>query len=239
MLHGAGIGHRTFDPQLDDFGGAYRLTLMDVRGHGESRPLARRFSMDDAVDDVLALLDEFGGQPAVLLGQSMGGNIAQEVVFKKPGHVSALIAADCVCNTLPLPFVQRMSIAATPALLRLLPERYLRSSTVGLSKQPAVQHYLADSLGRLSRDEIIDFTIGTLRVLHPDPDYHVPCPLLIIHGEDDSAGTIRQQAPVWARRDGAVYKVVPTAGHLSNMDNPAVFNEAVLAFLNGALDRGI
>ena len=235
LLHDAGIDHRTFNPQLEAFGRIYHLALMDVRGHGQSRPLSRPFSIDDAGDDVLALLDRLGGRPAALLGQSMGGNIAQEVVFREPARVSALIAADCACNTLPLPAYQRALLGVSPALLRLMPRRLLWSGTVAVSKRPDVRRYLSAAVRRLSKPEIIEIMAGTLRVLHAEAGYHVPCPLLIVRGEHDSAGAIRQQAPIWAARDGADYTVIPAAGHLSNMDNPAAFNERVLGFLERVL----
>jgi 3-oxoadipate enol-lactonase len=124
--------------------------------------MTRPFSISDAVDDVLALLDGLGGGPVALLGQSMGGNIGQEIVFRAPARVSALVAVDCACNTLPLSLYQRVLVAVSPGLLRLMPERLLRSSIVVLSKQPEVRRYLAASTRDLSRAEIIDITVATV-----------------------------------------------------------------------------
>jgi 3-oxoadipate enol-lactonase len=230
MLHGAGVDHRMFDPQLDTLSQRYRLAVPDVRGHGRSRPNARLFSIAEAVDDVLALLDYLGG-PVILLGQSMGGNIAQELVFHAPSRVLALVAVDCACHTLPLSAAQRALLAVSPALLRLLPQRLLWSSTVALSKRTDVRRYLSAAVRQLSKAELLEITTATLRALHPEPGYRIPCPVLIMRGEHDRAGAIRQQAPVWARRDAAEYAILPDAGHLSNMDNPLVFNQRVMEFL--------
>jgi pimeloyl-ACP methyl ester carboxylesterase len=230
MLHGAGVDHRTFDPQLEELSRGYRLAVPDLRGHGRSRPNARPFSISEAVDDVLALLDHLGG-PVILLGQSMGGNIAQEIVFHAPSRVSALVALDCACNTLPLRAAQRALLAVSPVLLRLMPQQLLWRSTVTLSKRVDVRRYLSATVRQLSKAELFQITTATLRALHPEPGYRIRCPLLIVCGEHDTAGAIRQQAPVWARRDAAEYAVIPDAGHLSNMDNPLVFNRRVLDFL--------
>jgi pimeloyl-ACP methyl ester carboxylesterase len=230
MLHGAGVDHRTFDPQLEAFSRGYRLAVPDLRGHGRSRPNARPFSLAEATDDVFALLEHLGG-PVILLGQSMGGNIAQEIVFQAPSRVSALVAVDCVCNTLPLSAAQRALLAVSPALLRLLPQQLLWSSTVALTKRVDVRAYLSATVRQLSKAELLEITTATLRALHPEPGYRIRCPLLIVRGEHDTAGAIRQQAPVWARRDAAGYAIIPDAGHLSNMDNPLVFNQRVMDFL--------
>jgi pimeloyl-ACP methyl ester carboxylesterase len=231
MLHGAGLDHRMFEPQLDAFSCDYRLVLMDVRAHGKSRPNTASFSIADACDDILALLDALGGQPALLLGQSMGGSIAQEVVFRAPARVSALVAVDCACNTLPLSGYQRALLAVSPGLLKLMPERLLWNATVAVSKQPEVRRYLSATVRQQSKAEIIEIVAATLRALHAEASYRTPCPLLIVRGEHDTAGAIRQQAPRWVTRDKAEYAVVPNAGHMSNMDNPAVFNHSVLTFL--------
>jgi pimeloyl-ACP methyl ester carboxylesterase len=233
LLHGAGLDHCMFEPQLDAFRNTYRLALVDVRAHGKSCPLDRPFSIADARDDVLALLDALHVQTAIVLGQSMGGNIAQEVVFAAPARVSALIAVDCACNTLPLGKFNRALLAISPTLLKMLPERLLWAGTVAVTKRPEVKRYLSATIRRQSKQQIVEITTATLTALHAEPKYRTPCPLLIVRGEHDNAGAIRQQAPHWAARDAATYVEIPNAGHMANMDNPPAFDRAVLAFLDG------
>lgn len=237
MLHGAGLDHHMFDPQLDAFGSAYRLALVDIRAHGKSRPLHRQFSIADARDDVLALLDALHMETATVLGQSMGGNIAQEVVFAAPTRVSALVAVDCACNTLPLNPYNRVLLAISPVLLKLLPERLLWAGTVAVSTRPEVKRYLSATVRQQPRSRLVEITTATLSILHAEADYRTPCPLLVVRGEHDNAGAIRQQAPRWAARDGAAYAEIPNAGHMSNMDNPATFNRVVRLFLDGLSSR--
>jgi pimeloyl-ACP methyl ester carboxylesterase len=113
-----------------------------------------------------------------------------------------------------------------------LPERWLWGSTAGLSKRPEVRRYVSATIRRLSKAELIEITVGTLRVLHYEPGYHVRCPVQIVRGENDRAGAIREHAPRWAERDRADYVIIPEAGHLSNMDNAPAFNRRVLEFLH-------
>jgi 3-oxoadipate enol-lactonase len=231
MLHGAGLDHHMFDPQAEVFSQRYRLALVDVRAHGKSRPIERLFSIADARDDLLALLDALHIDAATVLGQSMGGNIAQEVVFAAPTRVSALVAVDCACNTLPLSPFNRALQAISPALLKMMPERMLWAGTEAVSKQPEVRRYLSATIRQHSKAQIVEITTATLDALHAELDYRSSCPLLIVRGAHDNAGAIREQAPRWAARDRAAYVQIPNAGHMSNMDNPAAFNRAVLAFL--------
>jgi 3-oxoadipate enol-lactonase len=229
LLHGAGLDHRMFEPQTSDLQAICRIALIDVRGHGASRPLQRPFSIDDAVADVLQLMGQLDVQRAVLLGHSMSGVIAQELIFRMPDRVSALVSADSVCTTLPRSSAQNLMVRLFPGLLRLMPARLLRSGFVGLSKRPEVRHYISTSIRSLSKHELSEIMIATVRGFHPAPAYRLPCPLLIVRGEHEDGR--RRRLREWAARDTADYVIIPEAGHLSNMDNPRAFNKRVLEFL--------
>jgi len=110
-----------------------------------------------------------GVQRAVLVGQSMGGNIAQEVVFRQPERVAALVAVGCACNTLPSSVYQRAILAVTSALLRLMPERLLWAGTVGVSERQEVRAHLSATVSQLRKRDILALMGGTLRGLHAEP----------------------------------------------------------------------
>jgi len=110
LLHGATLDHHAWKPQVDKLATRYRVVVPDLRGHGEST-LEGAFRFDDAVDDVVALLDEVDtGTPMVVGGLSLGGNVAQEIVHRDPDRVDALVVADSTCNTAP----RRLSCVGSP-----------------------------------------------------------------------------------------------------------------------------
>lgn len=79
LIHGAGVDHSIFDeqvPVLTQHG--YRVIVWDLRGHGQSTLSPRkRFTAEDALDDLEALIAERGVDVPVLVGHSLGGNLAQ------------------------------------------------------------------------------------------------------------------------------------------------------------------
>jgi 3-oxoadipate enol-lactonase len=101
FTHGAWLDHTAFAEQVALVVRAYRVLSWDVRAHGRSRPTPT-FTIRAATTDLVALLDHLGYAQAILVGHSMGGNIAQEVVFLHPTRVRALVLVGCTCNTLPL-----------------------------------------------------------------------------------------------------------------------------------------
>jgi pimeloyl-ACP methyl ester carboxylesterase len=232
--HGAGADHRMFDAQRAALTERYQVLTWDVRGHGRSRPMGAQFSLACATDDLVALLDAVGADAPALLGQSMGGNISQELVYRYPQRARALILIDCVCNTFPLTLLEWFGVWITPTLLRLYPRQtLLRQSANAVSRRPEVRQYLYEAMAAIPNDDLLAILVGTLGGLHDDPDYRIPLPFLLLRGEQDRAGSIAKQAPRWAARDPSCrYVVVPDAGHCANQDNPAFVNAQILCFLD-------
>ena len=90
MLHGLRASHTAFNWEEDYFKQQYRVITMDARGHGQSdRP--RGFTLNDHVEDVIAVLDHLKIRKAHILGVSMGSYIAQGVALEYPERVDKLI----------------------------------------------------------------------------------------------------------------------------------------------------
>ncbi|WP_018657456.1 alpha/beta fold hydrolase [Actinomadura flavalba] len=231
--HGATMDHRTWEPQAEVFAARYRVLVWDVRGHGDSTPNRDPWTLAAAADDLLALLDHEGIERAVLVGQSMGGNLSQEIVFRHPERAAALVALGCAGNTLPISRWERLQIRAVLRTLPLFPRGLLMSQQVRASARDAgVRAYVRDAAGRMEHRDMVAVMASLVGALHPEPGYRIELPELLLRGEHDRLGNARRMMPVWAERDPlARYVVVPDAAHLANQDNPVFFNETVLGFL--------
>ncbi len=233
LTHGAGVDHREFDGQAAALAERYRVLSWDVRGHGQSRPAAAPFTIARAMDDLLAILDHLGWTAAALVGHSMGGNLAQEIVFHRPERVTAIAAIDCTCNTMRLPALQKVLLRMAPAILSLYPYgRLKRQAANASSSVPAVREYLYAAFSQLPKSELVSILNETTRCLHFEPGYRIEKPLLLMVGEADTTGNIRKIAPRWAAREPHCrFEIIPGAGHMANLDNPGVVNRLLLEFL--------
>jgi 3-oxoadipate enol-lactonase len=233
FTHGATADHRMFDPQVAPVAQQYRVLTWDVRGHGLSRPMGACFTFRQAVEDLIAILDQLECERAVFVGQSMGGNITQEVAFLYPERVAALVAIDCTCNTLRLTALERLTLSLTPLIFNLYPHGlYRRQAAQASSLKPQVRSYLYEAFGLLSKAETITIMTALAACLHYEPGYRVVQPELLLLGDHDGLGNIKKAMPLWAARDPQCCLVmVPNAGHVSNMDHPDFVNQQLLAFL--------
>src|SRR6478735_1343852 len=138
LLHGATLDHRAWDAQVDELTPQYRVVVPDLRGHGEST-LEGAFRFDDAVDDVVALLDEVDtGTPMVVGGLSLGGNVAQEIVHRDPDRVDALVVADSTCNTAPRhPLAAPLTIATLAAMALGNRARFMQNAAAVTARRRA------------------------------------------------------------------------------------------------------
>ena len=171
----------------------------------------------------------------MLVGQSMGGNLAQEVAFAHPERVTALVLIDCTDNFQKLTFVEEASLASARPLLSLYPFAALkRQSADSSAERPEARARLAAMMDRVeSKHAFVEILMRTADVLHYEPDFRIPCPLMMLLGEEDKLGNIAKAMPRMAQREGVELVTVAGAGHCANMDEPAVVNAAILRFLDG------
>jgi pimeloyl-ACP methyl ester carboxylesterase len=133
LTHGAWIDHTEFESLVPALKDKYRLLLWDVRGHGLSKPADPRFSIHEAMLDMLALIDTQQTGQVILIGHSMGGNLSQEIVFYHPERVQALVCVDCTCNTLKLTSIEKIIMKLAFPLLHLYPYEVFRKQAANIS----------------------------------------------------------------------------------------------------------
>lgn len=97
MLHGIGGGHLAFAPQVETLAfNGYRAVAWDMPGYGHSAPV-EPYNFKGLAERCIALIESLKCGDVTLLGHSMGGMVAQEVVARRPELVGKLI----LCGTSP------------------------------------------------------------------------------------------------------------------------------------------
>lgn len=237
LTHGATMDHRMFDAQITALADDYRVLAWDVRGHGLSQPLGINFSIASAAEDLLAIMAQEGYERAVFVGQSMGGYIAQEVVFRRPECVLGLVTIGVTSITRGYPKSDKLLMALTPPIIRLWPYEHLKRYTAQMTAlSPEARAYAYEAMSQVRKNDVAIIMNAVGRGLHKEPGYRIPVPALLTHGDRDDAGRIRAYAQQWANEQpNARYEIIPNAGHNANQDNPTFLNRLLLDFLRECL----
>ncbi len=245
LLHGF-TGHRDdFLPRLPDLAGEAWLLAPDLRGHGDFEHTGRPESFDfpQLVDDLVALLDDFGIERCDLLGHSMGGMVALRFALAHPSRLASLVlmdtAPDCPegydLETFEL--ADRIVRERGMAFLQQLVEKRWRESPeeegVAHTRKWADVYWPHHRRRYLAMDPVAYGALGrTLVEQAPVVERlgEIACPTTVLLGDGDHEFVPGSE--VLARGiPGAVHVTIPDAGHHPHMENPAAWLDAVRAHL--------
>jgi 3-oxoadipate enol-lactonase len=257
FIHGFPFHGGMWEPQLEALPAGWRGLAPDLRGFGRSElgaaagvvstgqktggrvalPDEPVLTMDRLADDVAELMEEEGAAPAVVCGLSMGGYVAFSLWRRHPGLVRALVLADTRAETdSDEARENRMRMAQTardsgtrPIASAMLPSILAEQTMAGrpevtekvraMIEGTAVETMIAALAGMaVRRDSIPD--LGSIRV-----------PTLVVAGEHDALTPPDVGRAMTQRLADARFEVIPDAGHVSSLENPAAFNAALNEFL--------
>ena len=236
FTHGATMDHGLFQYQTAYFAEHFKVISWDVPLHGQSRPYTD-FSLQNAANEMLEILDaEHIGQ-AHLVGQSMGGYISQIAAAAHPDRVRTITAVDSSPVQLSYyPWLDRWLLSLTPFLLRLYPYSTLINLTAKqIALNASSRAYALATLKTYTKAEIVRI-MGAVYdgLLQADQD-SLSCPVFIVYGDRDTTGKVRSYCDRWAAQEKRELKIIPNAAHNANMDNPDEFNKILDEFLARAI----
>ncbi|MBU0929193.1 MAG: alpha/beta hydrolase [Spirochaetes bacterium] len=232
LLHGTGADHRMFTAQLPALEGR-RAVAIDARGHGASRQESGRYSFGLAVDDIVAALDAEGIAGAAIIGQSAGGNFAQEIALRYPGRAIGLVVIDSAYNLQRLSRIDAFLLRLGGPLAALYPWRSLvRASAVASAETADARAYIERSFLDMGRRAFIRAFSALGSCISDGGGRSIGLPILLVVGSKDGLGNILKFAPSWpVLEPDCRLELLDGAGHCSNMDRPESFNRLLSAFL--------
>jgi len=236
MSNSLATTHRMWDPQVEAFTREYRVLRYDKRGHGETDVAPGPYSFELLADDVLALLDALQIQRTHFVGLSMGGMTGMTMALRRPGVLRSLVLCDTTSKD-PLgdPALWQQRIDAVNAggsmepLVESTVARFLTSDTV--KNRPAI----ADAVRAMVRSTPVAGYVACCQAIAKlnltDRLREITIPTMVVVGADDPATTVPMARTIHERIAGSELVILKDAAHLSNLEQPAAFNEAVLGFL--------
>lgn len=203
----------------------HSVLLYDKRGHGLSDMVAGPSEIDDYVDDLLGLLDGLGIDEVAVVGLSMGGLIAQRLAARVPARLRALVLSGTAAKigtneawNARIAAVENGGIesVADATLERWFPPAYRSARSADLAgwRNMLVRTPVQGYISACNAIRNADFRNAATSI---------GAPTLCIVGDGDgstSSDVVRETAVLIP---GSRLAVVPNAGHIPAIDQPAAF----------------
>lgn len=238
FLPGLTADHRLFDKQIEHFESQANCLVWDPPSHGLSRPFKLDWSMDDLARLLRAVLQREGFAHPVLVGQSMGGYVAQAYIDLYPGETAGFISIDsCPLQRAYYTAAELWALKRTRAIYQPIPWKILLDiGSRGCATSAYGQELMRRMMGDYSKREYIDLAVcgyGALaEAVLADRPYRIDCPALLVCGERDAAGSARRYNRAWAKRTKLSVAWIEGAGHNSNTDAPEYVNRLIERFVD-------
>jgi pimeloyl-ACP methyl ester carboxylesterase len=243
LLHGYTDSWRSFAPLLPHLPASIRAIAPTMRGHGDaSRPDAG-YGAADLAADLAAFADALGLGPAVVLGHSMGSQVARRFAADHPARVRGLVLVGAFASLHGNAAARALWDGAVSTLEDPIDPGFVRAfqeSTVVKPVPPALlETAVAESLkvpARVWRAAL------AAQMEHEDPPLgggpaRVQTPALILWGDRDAIATHADQETLLAAMPRARLVVYAGVGHAPHWEEPARVAADVAAFAAGLAGR--
>jgi 3-oxoadipate enol-lactonase len=235
MSHSLGANLTMWAGQVPAFSKRFRVLRYDTRGHGSTDVTSAPYAIETLARDLLGLLDSLEIERAHFCGLSMGGVIGMWLGIHAPGRIERLV----LCNTGP-------KIGTTETW----------NARIAQIREGGMASIAATQIGRWFTPE---FAARAPQAIEPflellrgcSPEGYIGCcaairdcdlreeiqkihnPTLIVNGARDPVCT-QAETQFMAERIPGAKRVELEASHLSNIEAPTAFNDAVMKFLTEA-----
>ena len=238
LIHAFPLNARFWEPQLSLADRGWRVLAPQLGGVDGGREQPPTTSIDDYAGTVFDLLDQLHVHEAVIGGLSMGGYVTMAMFRHAPRYFRGMLLAD----TRPQADTPE-GLEGRARMLQLLRDK--GPSAVADEMMPKLlgettrrtQPELTERVRSLILSNSSDAIAGAIAALRSRQDStsllaSVRCPTLIIVGEEDTLTPPQLSRDMHRAIAGSELVVVPGAGHLTSLEQPSPFNEALARFLD-------
>ena len=226
--------HTMWDITVPALADRYRVLRYDTRGHGRSGTTPGPYSIAMLADDALGLLDALEIRQAHIVGLSMGGMIAQQLGARFPERVLSLALCDTASEMPPRSmWEERFAIARSQGTAGLVDSTIQRWFTAPfIAREPAAIEKVRRMILSTGTEGFIACGSAVRDMAQTTMLLKVKSPTLIIVGRHDPACSVEQATVIHRMIDGSQMVIIEEAAHLSNIEQPRVFNGALRAFID-------
>ena len=236
LSHSLACNLHMWDPQMPVLTKSFKVLRFDTRGHGQSGAPAGEYTLEQLADDLKGLLDALKIKQTHWAGLSMGGMIGQAFALKYPGVFQSLVLADTTSRRPPNAGqmwgerIQNAQAKGMGALVQGTLERWFTEPYRNSRKD------VMERIGNDIRNTPVAGFVGCCHAIskvdYLDRLKEIKVPALVIVGEQDHGTPPEAARAIQQNLPGSELKILPSAAHLSNIEQADEFNKAITGFLD-------
>lgn len=233
FTHGLTANHTMYEKQFAYFKDEYIVILWDVPMHGLSMPY-ENFSYENTARDLNKILEQESIEKVSLVGMSMGGYPSQMFAHLYPEKVQCFIGIDTTpFGTEYYSKSDLWWLSKVKLIGKWFSDKTLRRS---MAKSISVTDYsynkMLEMLAPLSKEQILEqMDIAYGKFAQENKNLHLSCPVLILLGDKDKTGKVKQYCVAWSKKTGYPLHIIKNAAHFSNADNAEQVNSEIEQFI--------
>ena len=236
LSHGLATDLTMWDELTGALKDRYRVLRYDARGHGASAAPDGDYSLDQLVDDAAGILDALDVKQTHFAGLSMGGMIGLGLLIHHPQRMKSAVIADSRHTTTPdftKAWLDRIAAVRKGGIEAVVASTVSRWSSAGLSlRNPAAVARMEAMVRGTSANGYCGCAAALARLNYGSRLGEVDAPALVICGDEDHGAPPENSRQMSAMIKDSRFVEIKQAGHISNIEQPGVFNNAVRGFFD-------
>ncbi len=236
LSHGLATDLTMWDELTDTLKDRYRVLRYDARGHGNSAAPAGDYALNLLVEDAVAVLDALDAKQTHFAGLSMGGMIGLGLLINHPHRMKSVVIADSRHTTTPeftKAWLDRIAIVRKSGVEAVVESTVSRWSSAGLAERnPAAVARMTAMIRGTSANGYCGCAAALARLNYGSRLGEINAPTLVICGDEDHGAPPENSRQMSTMIKGSRFVEIKQAGHISNIEQPAIFNQAAGSFFD-------
>jgi len=237
FLHAFPLNMTMWNAQARALEGTHQVVRFDARGFGGTPPGDGLLTMERIADDAIALLDHLGLSKVVVCGLSMGGYATFALVLRHPERVKALVLADT--RTAPDSADAKQARSSQADTVRRegpagIADGFLQKAVGETTRRerPEIVARVREMILAAPARGIVDALAGLAARADSGPTLReIEVPTLVVCGAEDALTPVADAEAIHRGVPGSTLQIIPKAGHLTALEDPAAFDSALAGFL--------
>ncbi|WP_420388188.1 alpha/beta fold hydrolase [Roseivirga sp.] len=239
FVHGAGGSSSIWFKQIKSFKAEYNVLLLDLRGHGKSQEMFKRYFTDEynfenIVKDIIEVMDHLEIEKSHFVGISLGTILMRQLGEMAPERVSSMIMGGAVTR---LNVRSRFLVAVGNATKRFIPYMWLYKLFAWIimprKRNQESRVLFANQAKKLCQKEFIRW-FNLTHKLNPLLKYfnerEIGLPVLYLMGDQDYM-FLPQVMELARKHSNSTLRIIPDCGHVCNVEQADTFNTFAVDFI--------